>query len=71
MTRTGRFYAEIYGCSLNRGEAELVLRALEAAGHSPVGSPDDGDLALLFTCTVVGTTERRMVAAARALPTPL
>ncbi|MCI0497524.1 MAG: hypothetical protein L0Z54_04455, partial [Thermoplasmata archaeon] len=66
MRRRGSFYAEIYGCSMDRGEAELFLRSLEGAGLSPTGDPSEADMSFLFTCAVIASPERRMLSAIRA-----
>jgi len=71
MRGRGRFYAEIYGCSMNRGEAELFLRELEEMGLTSVDDPSQADISFLFTCTVIDSTERKMLQALKAIPGPL
>ncbi len=71
MSRSGRFYAEIYGCSMNRGEAELFLREIEERGLIAVDDPKTADVSFLFTCTVIDTTERKMLQALGSIPGPL
>ncbi|MFB6297608.1 MAG: tRNA (N(6)-L-threonylcarbamoyladenosine(37)-C(2))-methylthiotransferase, partial [Salinirussus sp.] len=61
-----RYHIETYGCTANRGEAREIERALRDGGHRPA-PPDDADVAILNTCTVVEKTERNMLARAREL----
>lgn len=56
-----RVYVEAYGCTQNYGEARLMQEALAGAGHAIVRSEDDADAHVLVTCTVVETTERKMI----------
>jgi len=62
-----RYYVETYGCTSNRGESQAIERELREAGHRPVESEDAADVAILNTCTVVETTEDRMLRRAQAL----
>lgn len=56
-----RIYAETYGCSLNRGESREMLEAAEERGHRIVASVEEADVLILDTCTVIQTTENRML----------
>ena len=62
-----RYHIETYGCTSNRGESRQIERALRAGGHHPVDGPEDADVAILNTCTVVEKTERNMLNRAREL----
>jgi len=62
-----RYHIETYGCTANRGESRRIERALRAGGHHPVDGPDEADVAILNTCTVVETTEHNMLRRAREL----
>jgi MiaB-like tRNA modifying enzyme len=62
-----RYHIETYGCTSNRGESQQIERALRAGGHHPVGSPQEADVAILNTCTVLEKTERNMLERAREL----
>ncbi len=62
-----RYHVETYGCTANRGESREIERRLRDAGHRPVEGPDEADVAILNTCTVVETTEDRMLRRAREL----
>jgi threonylcarbamoyladenosine tRNA methylthiotransferase CDKAL1 len=62
-----RYHIETYGCTSNRGESRQIERALRDGGHRPVESPEQADVAILNTCTVVEKTERNMLARAAEL----
>jgi MiaB-like tRNA modifying enzyme len=55
-----RVSVEAYGCTLNQGESRFMEELLEGAGHEIV-QPDDADTALVVTCCVIESTERRML----------
>ncbi|GAB3705713.1 MiaB-like tRNA modifying enzyme family protein [Halorubrum pallidum] len=61
------YHIETYGCSSNRGESREIERALRDGGHRPAASPEDADVAILNTCTVVEKTERNMLRRAEEL----
>jgi MiaB-like tRNA modifying enzyme len=56
-----KVHFEAYGCSLNRGECEELVEAVVGCGHSLTTKTEDADIAIIFTCGVVETTERRML----------
>jgi len=62
-----RVYVEAYGCTQNYGEARLMQRALSARGHGIATKPEYADANVIVTCTVVETTERKMLRRMRAL----
>jgi len=62
-----RYYVETYGCTSNRGETQQIERALREGGHRPASSPQEADVAILNTCTVVEKTERNMLRRAKEL----
>ena len=62
-----RYHIETYGCTSNRGESRQIERALRAGGHHPVDGPEEADVAILNTCTVVEKTEHNMLRRAREL----
>ncbi|AXR79419.1 tRNA (N(6)-L-threonylcarbamoyladenosine(37)-C(2))-methylthiotransferase [Natrarchaeobaculum sulfurireducens] len=64
-----RYHIETYGCTSNRGESREIERRLRDAGHHRVGGPDEADVAILNTCTVVEKTERNMLRRAEELAT--
>ncbi|MFB6170428.1 MAG: tRNA (N(6)-L-threonylcarbamoyladenosine(37)-C(2))-methylthiotransferase [Haloarculaceae archaeon] len=62
-----RYHIETYGCTSNRGESREIERRLRDAGHHPVDGPEEADVAILNTCTVVEKTERNMLRRAAEL----
>lgn len=56
-----RYFVESYGCTMNFGEGEQLSRKMENLGHTRVDSPDEADIVILNTCTVVDTTEKKMI----------
>ncbi|HLE54149.1 MAG TPA: tRNA (N(6)-L-threonylcarbamoyladenosine(37)-C(2))-methylthiotransferase [Thermoplasmata archaeon] len=56
-----KVYVEAYGCTQNFGEARLMQEALAGRGHVITTSEREADAHVLVTCTVIETTERRMV----------
>jgi MiaB-like tRNA modifying enzyme len=62
-----RYHIETYGCTSNRGESKQIERALRDGGHHPADGPEEADVAILNTCTVVEKTEHNMLRRAREL----
>jgi len=62
-----RYHIETYGCTSNRGESRAIERALREGGHRPAAGPEEADVAILNTCTVVEKTERNMLRRAQEL----
>ena len=56
-----KVYLEVYGCTANKGDASLALGLLKEKNHEIVDKIDDADVLVLLTCTVIGTTEQRML----------
>ena len=54
-----RVLLETFGCTLNRGEAEEFRRSIEERGCSVVEAAHD--VAVVFTCGVIETTERKVL----------
>lgn len=61
-----RYYIETYGCTSNRGESQEIEQKLQNAGHRPT-ELETADVAIMNTCTVVETTEHRMLRRAKEL----
>jgi threonylcarbamoyladenosine tRNA methylthiotransferase CDKAL1 len=58
----GRFiYIETYGCRYNFGDTAKLAEVLRHHGSSVVENPDEAEVIIVNTCTVVGPTERRML----------
>jgi len=62
-----RYHIETYGCTANRGESREIERTLRDGGHHPAEGPEEADVAILNTCTVVEKTERNMLRRAEEL----
>jgi len=62
-----RYHIETYGCTSNRGETQQIERALRDGGHHPADAPEEADVAILNTCTVLEKTERNMLRRAEEL----
>ncbi|MCL2786685.1 MAG: tRNA (N(6)-L-threonylcarbamoyladenosine(37)-C(2))-methylthiotransferase, partial [Methanomassiliicoccaceae archaeon] len=56
-----RYFVESYGCTMNFGEGEQIASKMGALGHLPADSVEEADIIVLNTCTVVDTTERKMI----------
>ncbi len=56
-----KIYLESYGCTLNHGEAQYIRKLLSTAAHEIVTEPKNADLIIIFTCTVIKTTELKML----------
>ncbi len=55
-----RVYVESYGCTMNHGEAENLKALLVSRGHKLVERPEVADVIVVFTCTVIKYTERKI-----------
>jgi len=60
-----KIYLEVYGCTANKSDASLVKGLLKEESHEIVEKIDDSDAIILLTCTVIGTTEQRMLSRLR------
>lgn len=58
-------YLEVYGCTANKSNASLVKGILKEYSHEIVERIDDANVLILLTCTVIGTTEQRMLSRLR------
>jgi MiaB-like tRNA modifying enzyme len=58
-------YVETYGCTANKSDERLLLGLLQQKNHQRVQSILDADVLILLTCTVIGTTEQRMLSRLR------
>ncbi len=61
------YHIETYGCTSNQGESRRIERSLRDGGHRPADGPEEADVAILNTCTVVEKTERNMLRRAEEL----
>lgn len=58
-------YLEVYGCTANKGDASLILGLLKENNYKIVKNIEEADVLIILTCTVVGTTEQRMLSRLR------
>lgn len=65
-----RVFVDGYGCTLNQGEGRRIAQRLSETGHHLVPRPQEADACILVTCTVVETTERKMLRRMRELASP-
>ena len=56
-----RVYVESYGCTMNHGEARTFIEMIRRRGHSIVSRPEHADFIVVFTCTVVDYTEKKIL----------
>jgi MiaB-like tRNA modifying enzyme len=61
LLRNRRVYIETYGCRYNFGDTAKLVEVLKHQGNTLVDTPDHADAVIINTCTVVGSTERRML----------
>ena len=60
-------YLEVYGCTANKADASLIRGILQKNKYEIVKSPDDADFVVILTCTVIDTTEQRMLSRLKKL----
>ena len=56
-----KIYLEVYGCTANKSDASLIKGILKENKYEIVEKIDDADVLILLTCTVIDTTEQRML----------
>ncbi len=61
VPRMGRIYVESYGCTMNHGEARTFIEMIRRRGHIIVSRPEYADFIVVFTCTVVDYTEKKIL----------
>jgi MiaB-like tRNA modifying enzyme len=54
-------YLEVFGCTANKSDASLVKGILKENNHNIIENISDADTLVILTCTVIGTTEQRML----------
>jgi Uncharacterized protein family UPF0004 len=65
--RSCRVFIEIYGCRYNFGDMAKLVEILKGQDCTFAGCPEEADVVIVNTCTVVGPTERRMLRRLSAL----
>ena len=57
-----KVYLEVYGCTANKSDATLIKGLIKNnTTYELVDSLQSSDLVIIVTCTVIGTTEQRML----------
>lgn len=56
-----KYFVESYGCTMNYGEGTHLAERMSGMGYEESSSVDSADIVILNTCTVVSTTEKKMV----------
>ena len=64
-----KVYLEVFGCSSNVADSEIVSGLLQEAGHTFVASPGEADASIILTCIVKTPTEKKMIKRLRELAT--
>ena len=62
-----RVYCETFGCTMNRGDSEIILGQLVATGHTVVTSLTEADVVIVNTCAVKGVTYHKVLRRLRKL----
>ena len=56
-----KVYIETYGYTANKSDERLLIGLLEQQHHKIITDMNSADVLILLTCTVIGTTEQRML----------
>lgn len=56
-----KYFVESYGCTMNFGEGRQLAKKMDLMGYTACDSADEADIIILNTCTVVETTEKKMI----------
>ncbi len=56
-----KIYMEVYGCAANQGDASIMKGILLSRGHEIVDEVEKAEVAIIVTCTVIDTTQQRML----------
>jgi ribosomal protein S12 methylthiotransferase len=68
MTRTTRtFHIESLGCAKNQVDAEVMVAALERAGWTFAGEPEDAEVLIVNTCGFIDAARRESIETSLAL----
>jgi MiaB-like tRNA modifying enzyme len=58
-------YLESYGCTANKSDAYLIISLLKKQSHKIVKELENADIIVINTCTVINTTEQKMISRLR------
>ena len=56
-----KVFVEVFGCSANIADAEIISGLLKEEGHELVNSLNIAEITVLLTCTVKTPTEKKMI----------
>ena len=56
-----KFYIETYGCTANKADESLIKGILLKKKHKLVDEPENSDIIIVLTCTVINTTEQKIL----------
>lgn len=62
-----KIYIEVYGCTANKADASLIKGILRENNFEIVRSINESDLIIILTCTVIDTTEQRILSRIKKL----
>ncbi len=54
-------FVEVYGCTANKADASLIKGLLLENNYTLVENSKDADIIIILTCTVIGTTEQKIL----------
>lgn len=60
-----KIYLEVFGCTANKADANLIKGILLGKNHVIVEKIDESDLIIILTCTVINTTEQKILSKLR------
>ncbi len=56
-----KIYLESYGCTANKSDESVLRGIIKKENHEIADNIEEADVLVLLTCTVIGTTEQRML----------
>ncbi|UCF49256.1 MAG: tRNA (N(6)-L-threonylcarbamoyladenosine(37)-C(2))-methylthiotransferase [Thermoplasmatales archaeon] len=62
-----KVYLEVYGCTANKSDASLIKGILKDNNYKLVDKINNADTLILLSCTVIDTTEQRMLSRLKKL----
>lgn len=62
-----KYYIEVYGCTANKSDGCLAKGILKQKGYEQVDQIKSADFIVFLTCTVINTTEQRMLSRLKKL----
>ena len=60
-------YIETYGCTANKSDQSTIKGILIHQNHTIVSCINQADVVIILTCTVIDTTEQRMLSRIKTL----